>query len=283
MRTALGLLLALPALAQRVEVLRGGSEELKGVFFSGKPWLVQCVSAADITAASESGKAAVEASHAVLQLALGSLPKEVDVGLLDCKKRLPSGKNSGKNTLERFRLDDGISPLLMLFANARPPIQLTPALLNKAGLSTQLFPSARQQAAALVNLVTSRAEPKLWPVTKTEQLHDICVKKGRHCALILHQGELKSEATRSLKALLPEFRTVHFVSWRGPVPLNPHAAPRPSHAQGSAPHRHPTPHPADHSKPGALRLLPRSQAARSDARRATAAWSALRPRRRRGR
>lgn len=109
-------------------------------------------------------------------------------------------------------MDDSISPLISLFANSRPPVQITPSLLGKAGLSTALFPSARQQAAALANLVGQRSEPKLWPVTKTEQLHEICVEKGRLCALILHHGELKQDQARALRPLLPEFRNVHFLT-----------------------------------------------------------------------
>lgn len=88
-----------PIFAPRpVVVLRGSSEELKSVFFSGQPWLVQCVGA-DITATAAASSSPLDSAHEVLQLALDSLPKDVNVGLLDCKKRLPSGKNS----LERFR------------------------------------------------------------------------------------------------------------------------------------------------------------------------------------
>jgi hypothetical protein len=90
---------AAPIFAQRpVVVLRGSSEELKSVFFSGQPWLVQCIGA-DVAAAAAASPSPSESAHEVLQVALYSLPKDVNVGLLDCKKRLPSGKN----TLERFR------------------------------------------------------------------------------------------------------------------------------------------------------------------------------------
>jgi hypothetical protein len=97
---ALALLVApIPILAQRpVVVLHGSSEELKSVFFSGQPWLVQCVGAG-VLANAATGSSPSESAHEVLQLALNSLPKYVNVGLLDCKKRLPSGKS----TLERFR------------------------------------------------------------------------------------------------------------------------------------------------------------------------------------
>jgi hypothetical protein len=109
------------------------------------------------------------------------------------------------------RLDDSLSPLIVLFANSRPPMQLTPSLLSK-GLATALFPSARQQAAALSVLVAQRSEPKLWPVTKTEQLREICVERGRLCALILHHGDLKQDQARALRPLLAEFRAVHFLT-----------------------------------------------------------------------
>jgi len=97
---ALALALLPLALGQRsVVALRGSSEELRSVFFSGDPWLIQCVSAIDITAASRADSSPAEHAHAVVQTALSAMPDEVNVAILDCKKRLPSGKN----TLERFR------------------------------------------------------------------------------------------------------------------------------------------------------------------------------------
>ncbi len=119
-----------------------------------------------------------------------------------------------------------MTPLLVLFANAGPPTQLKPAMLLKSGLGSVLFPSVKQQAAALAGAVAARAEPRAHALSKTEQLYNLCVKRSRHCALVLHHGDLQPEAARTLKALLREFRTVAFVRSRvGLAPLpNPHSA-----------------------------------------------------------
>ena len=106
---ALALLLPAASAQQRqVELLRAAdAAQLKAVFFSGEPWLVQCGTKAEISAAIvDDGFGA----HAVVEKAASALPKDVKVGLLDCHKQLPSGKT----TIERFKLDGSISPLLVL-------------------------------------------------------------------------------------------------------------------------------------------------------------------------
>ena len=93
------LLPAASAQQRQVELLRAAdAAQLKEVFFSGEPWLVQCGTKAEISAAIvDDGFGA----HAVVEKAASALPKDVKVGLLDCHKQLPSGKT----TLERFKLD----------------------------------------------------------------------------------------------------------------------------------------------------------------------------------
>ena len=156
-RSALLLLLtARPASAQQkhVELLRAAdAAQLKEVFFSGDPWLVQCGTKADISAAIvDDGFGA----HPVVEKAASGLPKEVKVGLLDCHKKLPSGKT----TVERFKLDSSISPLLVLAANGKT-VQITPSALTKHGLGSTLFPGARTQAVALASYVKAKSEPKV--------------------------------------------------------------------------------------------------------------------------
>ena len=87
---ALALLLPAASAQQRqVELLRAAdAAQLKAVFFSGEPWLVQCGTKAEISAAIvDDGFGA----HAVVEKAASALPKDVKVGLLDCHKQLPSG------------------------------------------------------------------------------------------------------------------------------------------------------------------------------------------------
>ena len=154
---ALALLLPAASAQQRqVELLRAAdAAQLKAVFFSGEPWLVQCGTKAEISAAIvDDGFGA----HAVVEKAASALPKDVKVGLLDCHKQLPSGKT----TIERFKLDGSISPLLVLAANGKT-VQITPAALTKHGLATSLFPGPRAQAVALASYVKAKSEPKVLP------------------------------------------------------------------------------------------------------------------------
>jgi len=207
-RSALLLLLtARSASAQQkhVELLRAAdAAQLKEVFFSGEPWLVQCGTKADISAAIvDDGFGA----HAVVERAASGLPKEVKVGLLDCHKKLPSGKT----TVERFKLDGSISPLLVLAANGKT-VQITPSALTKHGLGSSLFPGARTQAVALASYVKAKSEPKVYQATTSEQLSTLCLKR-KHCVIVLLDKELsKGEAARAVVKLLYEFRTVAFVT-----------------------------------------------------------------------
>ena len=65
------------------------SAKLKSVFYSGEPWLVQCGSKADLASSSVDAGLSV---HEVVELALPKLPSEAKVGVLDCARKLPSGK-----------------------------------------------------------------------------------------------------------------------------------------------------------------------------------------------
>ena len=146
---------ALAARSQTPVLDARDAETLKSVFFSGEPWLVQCGTKAEISAAIvDDGFGA----HAVVEKAASALPKDVKVGLLDCHKQLPSGKT----TIERFKLDGSISPLLVLAANGKT-VQITPAALTKHGLATSLFPGPRAQAVALASYVKAKSEPKVLP------------------------------------------------------------------------------------------------------------------------
>ena len=95
-----------PAAAGGLQVLSPtNATQLKAVFFSGDPWIVQCASKADLAtaAAGDTGLAA----HDVLETALNALRKvPAAVGLLDCAMKLPSGKS----TLDRFKLDSTVAP-----------------------------------------------------------------------------------------------------------------------------------------------------------------------------
>ena len=124
--------------------------QLKEVFFSGDPWIVQCATEADVAAAAVDQGLGL---HEVLELALNALHRVPSrVGLLDCGRALPSGKS----TLDRFKFDAAVVPTIFFVANGRSPAQIVPSLLAKYGTSAALFPTPRQQAAALLSLVKVR-------------------------------------------------------------------------------------------------------------------------------
>lgn len=194
------------SLAADVELLRGSSEQLKAVFFSGEPWLVHCATRAELAAAAKD-EGAEALLPAVVRAAAPRLPDEVRVGVLDCSKKLPSGKT----TLQRFKLDGSLSPTLVLVANGRAPRQVTSALLSKHGSSSALFPTPRQQAAALVSFVAAAIEPRVAALSKTEHLTAHCLRR-KLCAVVMSDGELKGAAARTLQRLLKEYRAVSFVT-----------------------------------------------------------------------
>ena len=101
-----------------VELLSpANATQLKAVFFSGEPWLVQCGTKADLAAAAATANSGGSlGAHEVLELALQLSSCRREVGLLDCAKKLPSGKS----TLDRFKLDTQVDPLLVLAANGEP-------------------------------------------------------------------------------------------------------------------------------------------------------------------
>ena len=198
--------LAAAALDTTVEKLDATkADDLKAVFFSGEPWLVQCGSKADLASSSVDAGLSV---HEVVELALPKLPSEAKVGVLDCARKLPSGKTA----LERFKLDGSLSPTLVFAANGQPPLQITPSLMAKVkNFKSALFPNARQQAAALAHIVKVKSEPKVYELTKTEHLTSHCLKR-RHCAVLLLPGATLTRGSDVVSAVLREFRSVAFVT-----------------------------------------------------------------------
>lgn len=185
--------------------------QLKAVFFSGEPWLVQCGTKADISSAIVDDGFG---THTVVEKAVPGLPKELKVGLLDCYRKLPSGKT----TVERFKLDSTVSPLLVLAANGKTT-QITPSSLTKhGGLGSTLFPTTRNYASALASYVKAKSEPKAYTATSNEHISSLCLKR-KHCAILLLDKEPRGETARVVHKLLYDFRTVSFVTARRPAPV----------------------------------------------------------------
>eukprot|EP00965_Chrysotila_dentata_P156525 5172238-Pleurochrysis_carterae.AAC.1 len=223
LQTAVLMLLCLVSGGTEIEYLSVNDEErMKHVFFSGNPYMVQCVAPSRSIKKNPSGALSeVLAPHAlrtveanrlttlqVITLASSALPSDCGLAILDCKEKLPSGKNS----FERFKIDGSLDPPLFVVANGRPPKQVTPQALSKHMPNAALFPTTKQQAAALISLVIRAIEPKVAALSKTEQLQKYCVGR-RLCAIILiHGAELRFKDSRVLQSLLKEYRTISFAT-----------------------------------------------------------------------
>ncbi len=206
--------------------------QLKAVFFSGEPWLVQCANANELMAHAIDKKLGV---HEIVEKAMAALPKEAQVGMLDCWHKLPSGKS----TIDRFKMDVSYTPLLLLAANGKPPKQVVPSLLTKfGGITTSLFPSMRQHAGALAQVVRAYSVPKAVSLTRSEHLTAHCLKR-KHCVLVLSRGDLGSTAGKLLTTLMHEYRIVGFGTintQRYEFSLSKHLPlPPPAEAGGRAP------------------------------------------------
>uniref|UniRef100_A0A7S4ETD6 Uncharacterized protein n=2 Tax=Chrysotila carterae TaxID=13221 RepID=A0A7S4ETD6_CHRCT len=204
LQTAVLMLLCLVSGGTEIEYLSVNDEErMKHVFFSGNPYMVQCVAPSRSIKKNPSG-----ALSEVITLASSALPSDCGLAILDCKEKLPSGKNS----FERFKIDGSLDPPLFVVANGRPPKQVTPQALSKHMPNAALFPTTKQQAAALISLVIRAIEPKVAALSKTEQLQKYCVGR-RLCAIILiHGAELRFKDSRVLQSLLKEYRTISFAT-----------------------------------------------------------------------
>jgi hypothetical protein len=86
------------------------TEQLKEIFFSGQPWLIQCVG----PGISLDSSFVAAAPH----LAANTYPySPVKTAALPCGDKLPSGKT----IYDRFKLDRRLQPLVALFANGDKP------------------------------------------------------------------------------------------------------------------------------------------------------------------
>ena len=187
--------------------------DLRDVFFSGAPWLVQCATASATASVASGETSAVAALHEAVRLSLSTLPKEANVGILDCRAKLPSGK---RNTIDRFGLDSNASPVLFAVANARNPLQVTAEVLRSytaGGGTAPLFPTPSQHAAALAAMFAAKTKPKASALTTTAQLHSSCLRRPKCALVLLRKGaEAKGDAGRVLAKLMLEHRNVSFVT-----------------------------------------------------------------------
>jgi len=117
--------------------------QLKKVFYSGEPWLVECTTG----------------SAAPMVYSAESALKGVQIGTLDCGAALPSGKT----TYEKFKISKpSYGPVLLAAANGERP---------------QIVPRNALTATALASWVLGATKPKMFAPTSGAQFESQCLRK----------------------------------------------------------------------------------------------------------
>lgn len=153
MLTTIGVLIAAGAACVGAYLLLGSkvvaikpsdSAQLKKVFYTGEPWLIECTS-------SSSASPMVYGAESAL--------KGVQIGTLDCGAMLPSGKT----TFERFKLKEpNYGPVLLAAANGERP---------------QIAPRNVLTDTALVSWVKTATKAKMFAPTNGAQFESQCLRK----------------------------------------------------------------------------------------------------------
>lgn len=153
---------------------------LKGVFLSGQPWLVECTT----------GSPSDAMYKAESKLKAPLLP-----GLLDCDRKLPSGKT----TVERFGLKaPHQGPFILAIANLEKPVVAPRNVV--------------EDADALAKWATMVTKPRVLAMSSSAQLEKSCLKK-RWCVLVLAAGSRLSDIERkALSTISSSERGVRFVT-----------------------------------------------------------------------
>lgn len=170
------------------------------VFNDAQPWLVVCLG----------GGTRSDPIHEVVGKATSNaaFPKDVKVGVLDCRAKLPSGKTA----IARLKLDERVEPLLFVVSGGEVT-QATPDLLSKAAPKPtakqprELFPASKAHARTLAAFVASTVEVKIIRVTNDKEMRS-CV--GKPCALILTSQDASASQLALIDGLAKRFRHVRF-------------------------------------------------------------------------
>ncbi|KAL3923474.1 MAG: hypothetical protein SGPRY_004210 [Prymnesium sp.] len=159
---------------------------LKDVFLSGQPWLVECTagSPSDVMYKAETRHAA-----------------PIKTALLDCGKKLPSGKT----TIERFKLKTpGKGPFIIAVSNLELPVT--------AGWLPAILYDAVASPSALVKWSAAVTKPKVLSISMSSQLDKSCLKK-KWCVVVLAAGSRLLDGERkALSAMAQSERGVRFVT-----------------------------------------------------------------------
>jgi hypothetical protein len=160
--------------------------QLKEIFFSGQPWLIQCIG----------GGIPIDSTFAAAAPFLGGNKEPYSVvktAALPCGDKLPSGKT----IYERFKLDSRTRPLVALFVNGNRPMVVSS--------------DALQMPQTLVKRVSEASKLRISDVSTPQSFGRACLEKpNKLCFVVIPYTGLSTEHNATLRALAGAHRTVHF-------------------------------------------------------------------------
>jgi hypothetical protein len=192
------------------EVLKmtaSNSTQLQEVFFGGQPWVVLCTFGGQISGTTQDWEQ--------FKLLKKRMPS-VGAGLLDCDARLPSGKTA----IARFKLTRKISPMLLLCANGKRPVQLRAQEFSDVSTSKKSKKGQKDKSKAaktplsvgtLVKNVRRLSKAGVYVINQDVTFRTRCLKQ-RMCALVIHSDKLSSSNQNVLQTLIQKHRNVSFVT-----------------------------------------------------------------------
>ncbi|CAK4621342.1 hypothetical protein LEN26_021227 [Aphanomyces euteiches] len=157
------------------------SNDVDRVFRSGEPWLVLCSNADAVL-------------PEVFDKASKRVVGKINVGVLDCHDKLPSGKS----VYNKFLLREDISPTVFTIANGEKP--------------KQLFLNYLQKPKILATQALEQVKKTLHEVQNTKQLDDKCLGKKSSCVLVYRTGKKFNDYEKQwLQSIMENHRQTAFV------------------------------------------------------------------------
>lgn len=210
------------------EVGLNETDVLRQIFFSGEPWLVQCIGPGNPLDSTF----AAAAPH----LAANKEPYSVvKTATLSCGDKLPSGMT----VYQRFKLNENTKPLVALFANGEKPqvvskdaLEMAATLVKRVSEASKLRiadvstpgsfgrvrrpPSlthsspTRCPAAALAPGRSAHPSAAACACAPSSVLQACLSKLNKVCVMLFPYTGLSAEQTATLRAVAAKFRTVRF-------------------------------------------------------------------------
>eukprot|EP00286_Rhodomonas_abbreviata_P021448 CAMPEP_0181294014 /NCGR_PEP_ID=MMETSP1101-20121128/3371_1 /TAXON_ID=46948 /ORGANISM="Rhodomonas abbreviata, Strain Caron Lab Isolate" /LENGTH=357 /DNA_ID=CAMNT_0023398637 /DNA_START=94 /DNA_END=1165 /DNA_ORIENTATION=+ len=155
--------------------------DLTDLFYSGEPFLVQCVSGTD------------QVNRVFIEAAEGLSSGGITPAALDCSKQLPSGKT----TYERFFAGKNHEePFFFYTANRMKPRSFT--------LKPHVTPEL------LVSFSLNATRPKFSKITSQDDLREDCLRR-KMCAVVVHNNSITEEERGVAEAVLLKRRGIAMV------------------------------------------------------------------------